>query len=146
MSLRPRTVVAVPELSRSTMISLPVSMRITEYPSRRSSPPSVNLRRNQSIQAWIDWLRRRFTDGGGGLREGDSVIRIETGKEIIVDLESSGTATTVRGRRLIVSAKWEKLNLLLLGRKPFHRLGRRVRAGFSAAFSLLPPSGGYEGG
>ncbi|MBU2053769.1 MAG: hypothetical protein KKC25_02160 [Proteobacteria bacterium] len=97
-------------------------------------------------RAWIDWLRRRFTDGGGDLREECSVMRVETDKEIIVDLESSGTVTTVRGRRLIVSAKWEKLNLLLLGRKPFHRLARRFDAVCPAAYPFCLHMGVHEGG
>lgn len=97
-------------------------------------------------QAWSDWLRRRFTKRGGDLREGCSVMRVETGREIIVDLESSGTAGSLCGRRLIVSAKWEKLNLLLLGRKPFRGLARRFDAVRPAAYPFCLHMGVHEGG
>ena len=97
-------------------------------------------------QAWNDWLRLRFTEGGGDLREGCSVMRVETDKEIIVDLESSGATVTLRGRRLIVSAKWEKLNLLLLGRKPFRRLARRLDSVVPAAYPFCLHMGVHEGG
>lgn len=71
------------------------------------------------VNAWMSRLRRAFTDRGGILREGCSVIRIETKPEVIVDLEMAGSSSTLRGRKLIVSAQWEKRDLLLPMRKKF---------------------------
>jgi len=73
------------------------------------------------VNAWMSRLRRAFTDHGGILCEGCSVIRIETKPEVIVDLEMAGSFSTLRGRKLIVSAQWEKRDLLLPVRKTFFR-------------------------
>ena len=71
------------------------------------------------MNAWMSRLRRAFTDHGGILCEGCSVIRIDTKPEVIVDLEMAGSSSTLRGRKLIVSAQWEKRDLLLPVRKNF---------------------------
>lgn len=71
------------------------------------------------MSALISRLRRAFTDQGGILYEGCSVIRIDTKPEVIVDLELAGSSSTLRGRKLIVSAQWEKRELLLPVRKNF---------------------------
>jgi phytoene dehydrogenase-like protein len=76
--------------------------------------------------AWLNWLRKGFTDAGGELIDGCSIMRIDPRPDINVDLESSGESTTIRGKKLIVSAQWEKLNLLLFQQKIFHRLVNRL--------------------
>jgi phytoene dehydrogenase-like protein len=73
------------------------------------------------VNAWISRLRRAFTDHGGIVCEGCSVIRIETKPEVIVDLEMAGSSSTLHGRKLIISALWEKQDLLLPERKNFFR-------------------------
>jgi phytoene dehydrogenase-like protein len=73
------------------------------------------------VNAWMSRLRRFFTDHGGTLCEGCSVIRIETKPEVIVDLEMGGSFSTLLCRKLIVSAQWEKRDLLLPVRKTLFR-------------------------
>ncbi len=75
---------------------------------------------------WLNWLRKGFTDAGGELIDGCSIMRIDTRPDINIDLESSGVSTTIRGKKLIVSAQWEKLNLLLFQQKIFRRLVNRL--------------------
>lgn len=72
--------------------------------------------------AWINWLRKRFTESGGILMDDCSVMRIDTKPEISIDITDAGASTTLRGKRLIVSAQWEKLKPLLLKKKTFRRL------------------------
>jgi phytoene dehydrogenase-like protein len=76
--------------------------------------------------AWCDWLRKGFRDSGGELIDGCSVMRIDTNPDINVDLECSGASKTVRGRNLIVSAQWEKMNLLLFQQKICRSLVNRL--------------------
>jgi phytoene dehydrogenase-like protein len=76
--------------------------------------------------AWINWLRKRFTEGGGILMDECSVMRIDTKPEIAIDIIHSGTSTTLRGKRLIVSAQWEKLKPLLIQQKIFRGLVQKL--------------------
>lgn len=76
--------------------------------------------------AWMNWLRKRFTDSGGVLIDDCSVMRIDTTPAINIDIENAGSSTTLRGKRLIVSAQWEKLKLLLLQQKIFRRLAQKL--------------------
>jgi phytoene dehydrogenase-like protein len=76
--------------------------------------------------AWINWLRKEYIDAGGSLMDGCSVIRIETKPEIIVDLEYAGSSITINSNKLIVSAQWEKLNLLLYHQKALRSVVRRL--------------------
>jgi phytoene dehydrogenase-like protein len=71
------------------------------------------------MNAWIAKLLRIFTDHGGILFEGCSVIRVETDPGVIVDLEMAEASSTLHGRKLIVSAQWEKRASLLPERKRF---------------------------
>ena len=76
--------------------------------------------------SFFDWLRKGFRDAGGELIDGCSIMRIDTRPDINVDLENSGASSTIRGKKLIVSAQWEKLNLLLFQQKIFRRLANRL--------------------
>jgi phytoene dehydrogenase-like protein len=76
--------------------------------------------------AWLSWLRKVYIDSGGELLDGYSVMRIDTKPEIIVDVEYAGSASTIHGNGLIVSAQWEKLNLLLFQQKAFRSVVRRL--------------------
>lgn len=73
------------------------------------------------MNAFLSRLRGAFTDCGGILLEGCSVIRIQTKPQILVDLDAAGSSSTLRGRKLIVSAQWEKRDLLLPVRKRYFR-------------------------
>jgi phytoene dehydrogenase-like protein len=76
--------------------------------------------------ALLNWLRKGFTDTGGELIDGCSIMRIDTRPDIHIDLENLGASTTIRGKKLIVSTQWEKLNLLLFQQKIFRRLVNRL--------------------
>lgn len=69
------------------------------------------------IMSWMDHLRLVFQQYGGVLKDGYSVIRIETDPMVKVDLEKEGDSSTLSGKKLIVSSQWEKLEILLSGRK-----------------------------
>ena len=58
-----------------------------------------------------------FTDHGGILKDRCSIIRIETDPAVAVDLESEGCSSTLRGKKLIISAQCEKLDILFSRRK-----------------------------
>lgn len=82
----------------------------------------------------MKWLQKGFTENGGIIHSGCSVMRLDTKPEIIVDLEGlGGESSTVRSKNLIVSAQWEKLDLLLSETRILHRLTRR--------FNSIHPSG-----
>jgi phytoene dehydrogenase-like protein len=63
-----------------------------------------------------------------------------------VDLECGGASLTLRGRRLIVSAQWEKLELLLPGRRILPRPNRRFASIRPAAYPFCLHMGVHEGG
>ncbi|MCX5821389.1 MAG: hypothetical protein NT047_16010 [Deltaproteobacteria bacterium] len=96
--------------------------------------------------AWISRLRRAFTEHGGILKDGCSVIRVETEPEVTVDLECEGSSSTLHGRKLIVSAQWEKLELLLPGRKVLPRQNRRFASIRPAAYPFCLHMGVHEEG
>ncbi|MHB8908320.1 MAG: phytoene desaturase family protein [Syntrophales bacterium] len=96
--------------------------------------------------AWSDWLRKGFRDAGGELIDGCSIMRIDTKPDINVDLECSGTSKTIRGKKLIVSAQWEKLNLLLFQEKIFRRLVNRLESDRPHAHPFSLHMGIREGG
>jgi phytoene dehydrogenase-like protein len=96
--------------------------------------------------AWMNWLRKRFTDNGGILMDNCSVMRIDTKPEIIIDIENAGISTTIRSKRLIVSAQWEKLKLLLLRQKIFRRLVRRLHSIRPTAYPFCLHLGVRAGG
>jgi phytoene dehydrogenase-like protein len=91
-------------------------------------------------------LRRAFTEHGGVLMDGCSVIRIETEPEVAVDLECEGSSSTLHGRKLIVSAQWEKLELLLPGRKVLPGPNRRFASIHPAAYPFCLHMGVHEEG
>ncbi|OHE31092.1 MAG: hypothetical protein A3J94_07010 [Syntrophus sp. RIFOXYC2_FULL_54_9] len=78
--------------------------------------------------AWVNWLRKRFSDAGGVLMDNCSVMRIDTKPDINVDLVHAGASATLRGKRLIVSAQWEKLKPLLFQQKIFRRLVHKLNS------------------
>ncbi len=96
--------------------------------------------------SWMTWLCKEFTDAGGTLMEDCSVIRIDTHPEIIVDVESAGSSQTLRGKKLVVSAQWEKLRLLLFHEKIFRRLMRKLDSLRPTLYPFSLHLGVYAGG
>jgi phytoene dehydrogenase-like protein len=91
-------------------------------------------------------LRHTFTEHGGMLKEGCSVIRVSTGPEIAVDLDCAGVSSTLSGKKLIVSAQWEKLELLLPARKVLPRSDGRFVSIRPAAYPFCLHVGVHEEG
>lgn len=77
---------------------------------------------------WIKELYQHFEATGGVLMKDCEVIRLETDSGIIADLNIAGKPLILRSRCLIASAQWEKLDHLLLARKCFRRLKRRIKS------------------
>ncbi len=98
------------------------------------------------MTAWTAGLHRVFTDHGGILKHGCSIIRIKTEPDITVDLKCEGSSSTLRGRKLIVSAQWEKLELLLPVRKVLPGPNRRFTTIRSVAYPFCLHMGVHEGG
>jgi len=96
--------------------------------------------------SWMTWLCKEFTDAGGILMNDCSVMRIDTHPEIIVDVESAGSSQTIRGKKLVVSAQWEKLRLLLFKQKIFRRLVRKLAALQPTLYPFSLHLGVYTGG
>ncbi len=96
--------------------------------------------------SWMTWLYKEFTDSGGVLMNDCSVMRIDTKPEIIVDMESAGTSQTLRGTKLVISAQWEKLKLLLLHQKIFRRLVHKLDSLRPMLFPFYLHLGVYSGG
>jgi phytoene dehydrogenase-like protein len=91
-------------------------------------------------------LRSAFKGHGGILKDGCSVIRVATSPEVAVDLECGGASSTLNGRKLIVSAQWEKLELLLPVRKVFPRPDRRFASIRPVAYPFCLHMGIHEEG
>lgn len=72
-------------------------------------------------------LKSAFEASGGHLMKNCSVMRINVGKEIDVDVSISETLSQISGRYLIASTKWEKLRLLLLSGRKMSRMERRLK-------------------
>lgn len=94
----------------------------------------------------VDRLHRIFTEHGGTLMEGCSVIRVITKPQVAVDLECGGTSSTLNGNKLIVSAQWEKLELLLPARKVLPRSDRRFVSIRPTAYPFCLHMGVHEEG
>jgi phytoene dehydrogenase-like protein len=72
-------------------------------------------------------LRNRFLAAGGVIKEDCSVMKVNVGDEIAINVIGGDASSVVKGRRLIVSSKWEKLRMLMLNTKPFRHLNKRFR-------------------
>ncbi len=96
--------------------------------------------------AWMNWLRKEYVDSGGKLIDGCSVMRIDTKPKIIVDIEYAGSSSALHGDVLIVSAHWEKLNLLLLHQKAFRRVVRRLGSSRPNAYPFCLHLGVHQEG
>lgn len=98
------------------------------------------------MNAWKEHLRRAFMDHGGILKQGCSIIRIETEPNITVDLKCEESTLTLSGRKLIVSAQWEKLELLLPARKVLSGPRCRNASIRSVGYPFCLHMGVHEGG
>jgi phytoene dehydrogenase-like protein len=89
-------------LSLASLLSLPMRGL---YPPRVGSTSLIGL------------LQQSFKEDGGTLLCGHSVIRMVADPLIAVDLEHEGSSATLKGKNLIVSSQWEKIDMLLSPRK-----------------------------
>lgn len=89
-------------------------------------------------------LGRKYVEQGGILMDGCTVIRVATEPEVAVDLECAGSSSTLSGRTLIVSAQWEKLELLLPVRKVLPRPDRLFTSIHPAAYPFCLHMGVHE--
>ncbi|MEA1935955.1 MAG: hypothetical protein U9M96_03925 [Thermodesulfobacteriota bacterium] len=76
----------------------------------------------------IDALREKFISYGGDFLENVSIMRLNMKNEIEIDIDEANNLSTIKGKNLIVSTKWEKLKLMLLNDKRFSRLARRFES------------------
>jgi phytoene dehydrogenase-like protein len=76
------------------------------------------------LMPWMGNLRRLFQSRGGILMDGCSIIRTETDPAVTVDIERHGSPSTLRGEKLIVSAQWEKLEILMPGKRILPAMNR----------------------
>lgn len=79
-------------------------------------------------------LKSAFEASGGHLIRNCSVMRINVGREIDVDVSVPETLSQIRGRYLVASTKWEKLRLLLLSGRKLRRMERRLKMVKSAYY------------
>ena len=96
--------------------------------------------------AWMNWMRKVYIDSGGEMLDGCSVMRIDTKPEIIIDIEYAGSSSTIHGNTLIVSAHWEKLDLLLFHQKLFRSVVRRLGFNRPNAYSFSLHLGVHQEG
>jgi phytoene dehydrogenase-like protein len=96
--------------------------------------------------AWTNWLRKEYETAGGILMDCCSVMRLDAKSEIIVDLEHAGSSTTLHGKTLIVSAHWEKLNLLLFRSTVFRSFVHRLSSNHPNAYPFCLHLGVHEEG
>ena len=82
----------------------------------------------------VGLLKSAFEASGGHLIKNCSVMRINVGKGIDIDVSISETLSQIQGRYLIASTKWEKLRLLLLSGRKMRRMERRLMMVKSAYF------------
>jgi len=80
----------------------------------------------------LNRLRQAIKSHGGTCVKGCSILRIDTGRQLKVDLVIDGEAETLKARDLIISAKWEKLTPMLFADRQFARVARN--------FSRVTPS------
>ena len=73
-------------------------------------------------------LRSMFIKSGGHLINNSSVNNIDVRKEINIDIDTYKKLSTIKGRYLITSTKWEKCGSLLLNDRKFRRLKRRLKS------------------
>ncbi|MCE5263517.1 MAG: hypothetical protein LLG97_08275 [Deltaproteobacteria bacterium] len=96
------------------------------------------------IPALMARLQLAFTELGGILKDRCSVIRVATEPHVVVDLECEGSSTTLTARKLIISAQWEKIELLLPGRKILPRGDRYFASIRPAAYPFFLHMGVHE--
>lgn len=76
----------------------------------------------------INALREKFISYGGDFVETASIIRLSVKDEIEVDIDTGDKLSTINGKNLIVSTKWEKLKLMLLDNKKLSKLARKLES------------------
>lgn len=77
--------------------------------------------------AFLNELKQLFQQKGD-LIDNCCVMKIRPRKEIVLDLRKDDLPQIVKSRKLIVSARWENLNHLLLSQEPFQPLMRHLKS------------------
>jgi len=75
-----------------------------------------------------DKLTSIFSESGGFLFEGCSIVRLQTEETVTIELAMNDENRTMNSRSVIVSEKWGKLKTLLFTDKRFSRMNRRYNA------------------
>ena len=78
-------------------------------------------------EAFMESLRASLSVSGGQVINNCSVMRLEVNKEVDVDYSTPEALSTIRGRYLVTTTKWEKLRLLLAGNRKLKRMERRMK-------------------
>lgn len=76
----------------------------------------------------INALREKFISYGGDFVGTDSIMRLNVKGKIEIDIDTGDKLSTIKGRNLIVSSKWEKIKPMLLNDKKFSRLARKLES------------------
>ncbi len=105
-------------------------------------PFRIGCRQLQGRGGFMVLLKDKFNNSGR-LFESSSVMRIKVRNEITIDLSVNDSIDALKTRRLIVSANWEKLNLLL-GQGPFSPLSKSFKVMRPRFFSFTIHLGIYE--
>ena len=119
-----------PPLSAAYLLSLPRRGRLNPVGDRN---------------AWMRLLYRKFEESGGVLFKNCEIIRIDTDKDIVVDLEGADGSLKLDSRRLIVSTQWEKMNGMLLEQPRLRRLKHRLKSVVCAGYPFSLHMGVREG-
>jgi len=76
----------------------------------------------------INAFRKKFMSYGGTFINNVSIMRLNTEGKIDIDIDAGDHLSTISGKNLIVSTKWEKFRLMLLSDGKFSRLARKLES------------------
>jgi phytoene dehydrogenase-like protein len=93
-----------------------------------SSPFRGTYYHSHGKESLMRSLRSMFMKFGGHLINNCSVSNVSVRREINVDIDSYEKISTIKGKSLIVSTKWEKFTSLLLNKRKFRRLKRKLKS------------------
>lgn len=77
----------------------------------------------------MDALRRKFASCGGRFINNISIMRLNVKKdEIEIDIDAGESMSTIKGKNLIISTKWEKFKPMLLNDERFSKLAKKFES------------------
>ncbi|HUH65260.1 MAG TPA: hypothetical protein VLZ07_02410 [Syntrophales bacterium] len=95
----------------------------------------------------IELLRTSFSASGGQLIDNCSIMRLAVSSKVVdVDFSTPDALSSIQGRYLITTTKWEKLRLLLADNRKFKRVERRFRSVKTAYYPFTLHMGVLEKG